>query len=297
MNTEIQAQPAADAADPQLQVQALEVAGARTTLAALFYQPKAQDKGRDRGSAKCCREHLIVFFHAGGFVCGSIEEADGFCRALAKATGFAVLSCSYTLAGSAPFPAAADDAYAALCWARREHKQLQWNGKHLLVAGIEAGGNLAAVAALMARDRAEPKISAQILLMPMLDAALSCASMRTLCDQAQGSDVVASCNRGYRDYLPNPTDRAHPYASPLQSSRLKGLPPALILSTHEDPLRDEGRIYADKLQAAQVVVHAPAMPPAPIQTGIARCCCARQKASLQEIVMFLQSLGLKTAGI
>ncbi|WP_338848187.1 alpha/beta hydrolase [Massilia sp. W12] len=238
--------------------------------------------------------HGIVFFHAGGFVCGSLDEADHFVRALAVVTQLPVLSCSYRLAGcgehKAPFPAAVEDAYAALCWAVSHPKQCG-GARQWLLAGLEAGGNLAAVACMMARDRGKPAVAAQMLLMPMLDPGLSSASMRALCNKPQAAGVADACARAYTEYLPRACDRAHPYASPLASSRIKGLPPALLISADDDPLRDEALAYAHKLQAGGVTARHLRLSAPSLTDGAARAACARQQPALQAICEFLRESG------
>jgi acetyl esterase len=210
--------------DHTLAVRDLEAAGAEGPLAARLY--KAARDGK--------REILIVFFHGGGFVDGDLECADEFLRHLADASGYpVVLSSTYTLATEQPFPAAVEDAHAVLMWAKKNKTKLGWTGKHMLVAGIEAGANLAAVCALMARDRGAPKLAGQVLLMPMLDPGLSTCSMREMPTCVNQAKAVNECAAAYRGYLPNAADRSHPYASPLQSSRLKNLAPALILSAED----------------------------------------------------------------
>jgi len=260
----------------------VQVAGAQGELAARLYLP----------NSTATFSNLVVFFHPGGFVCGNLDQVDGFTRALAHSCQVAVLSSSYTLAGQQPFPAAAEDAHAVLNWARRNAKKLKWDGKNLLTAGIEAGGNLAASASLMARDRRQPAIAAQILIMPMLDPGLSSASMRAICDKPQVAGVAAGCDKAYRDYLPRAADRTHPYASPLHSSRLKGLPPALLLSLDDDPLRDDAANYAQKLLDAENQAKHVRLPAVPLQDAAARSDCARKEGALQEVRQFLSDLHL-----
>lgn len=232
---------------------------------------------------------LIVFFPGGGFIECDLEEAMPFLQALALHTGWAVLGTSYTTASVSPFPAAAEDAWAVLRWARRERRRLGWDGGPLVAAGIEAGGNLAAVSALMARDRGGPPLAGQMLLMPMLDPGLTSCSMRSVADRA-AERAADACAFGYRGYLPRALDRIHPYASPLQSSRLRGLPPALILSTDDDPLRDEAGQYGAKLQAAGVRAVVRRLPPAGMDRPHARCQCACKESALQEMTAFVAGL-------
>jgi acetyl esterase len=244
------------------------------------------------GAAATRRETLVVFFHGGGFVGGTVDEADDFLSRLVSGDRSQVaLSAGYTLASVKPFPAAVEDAHAILLWARKNKAKLSWSGKRLVVAGIEAGANLAAVVALMSRDRGGPLLAGQVLIMPMLDPALSTCSMREVpvCrDKAAVADKVAgTCAAGYRGYLPNAADRSHPYASPLQSSRLKNLPPALILSAEDDPLRDEAEQYGAKLIKCGITTTVRRLPPAPLEQPGGRNDCACIFA-LTEIAAFIR---------
>ena len=266
---------------PELEVRELEVAGFETPLAARLY--RAAGDGR--------RDLLIVFFHGGGFVEGGLDEADAFLRRLADASGYpVVLSSTYTLAPVKPFPAAVEDAHAVLSWAAKSKTKLGWTGKRMLVAGIEAGGNVAAVAAMMSRDRGAPQLAGQILIMPMLDPGLSTCSMREMPTGPDEAKVVEECAAAYRGYLPHAADRSHPYASPLQSSRLKRLPPALILPTDDDPLRDEAEAYGAKLISAGVRTTVRRLPPAQLQEPNARNECACTDNVLYEIANFIAGL-------
>jgi acetyl esterase/lipase len=265
-----------------LVIRDLEVAGAEHALAARLYRG---------GADKAKRDGLVVFFHAGGFVGGDLDEADGFLRLMAScSTQQLVLAPCYTLANEQPFPAAVEDAHAVLAWARKNKAKLGWTGKRLVVSGIEAGANLAAVSALMARDRGGPPVTGQILIMPMLDPGLSTCSMREMPTADGVAGVAGACAASYRGYLPNAADRSHPYASPLKSSRLKNLPPALILSAEDDPLRDEAEQYGAKLTAAGVTTTCKRLNPEPLPDSVARNECACQGAALQEIGKFLVAL-------
>jgi acetyl esterase len=262
-------------------VRALKAQGAAGPLQARLYRLRP---------AKAPSSSLIVFFHQGGFIGGSLDECDEFARALALRSGASVLSAAYTLACRQPFPAAVEDAYSVLAWASRCPKTLGWSGERLLTAGIEAGGNLAAVAALVARDRGGPTLAGQILIMPMLDPGLTSDSMRALKRNPDVAGVADACAAAYRGYLPRVADRMHPYASPLQSSRLKGLPAALILSAQEDPLCDEAEQYGARLAAAGTRTTVCRLPPLPLTDGLARCRCAREHSALEEIAAFIGAL-------
>jgi acetyl esterase/lipase len=279
-----QAQAVVD--EHELVVNELDVAGFESPLPARLYRAAVDGK----------RDILIVFFHGGGFDDGNLDEADGFLRRLADASGYpVVLSSTYTLAPVKPFPAAAEDAHAVVNWARKNKAKLGWTGKRLLVAGIEAGGNLAAVAAMMSRDRGGPALAGQILIMPMLDPGLSTCSMREMPTCPDKARVFDECAAAYRGYIPHAADRSHPYASPLQSSRLKNLPPALILSADDDPLRDEAEAYGAKLINAGVRTTVRRMAPARIEEPNARNECACTGQVLHEIANFIDGLDLGNA--
>ena len=267
----------------QLTIRELEVGGAERLLAARLYSGDA---------ARGKMDLLVVFFHGGGFIKGDLDDADVFLRHLAGGGGHLVLASSYTLATERPFPAAVEDAHAVLAWTKKNKAKLGWTGKRLVVAGIEAGANLAAVCALMSRDRGGPALAGQILVMPMLDPGLSTCSMREVKLDDGMAGVADTCAASYRGYLPNGSDRTHPYASPLQSSRLKNLAPALILSAKDDPLCDEAEQYAAKLSVAGVATTLKRMAPAPLADAGARNDCACKTAALDEIGRFLAALDL-----
>lgn len=192
---------------------------------------------------------VVVYYHGGGWVVGSVEDWDASVRALAVASGCDVVSVDYRLAPEHAFPAAADDAYDALTWAAGTLA----NGRPLVVAGDSAGGNLAAVAALRARDSAGPPLVLQVLVYPVTDHDLDRKSYH----EYDGTEFIV--NRRdmewyWNHYAPDPATRANPYASPLRAPDLSGLPPAYVVTAEHDPLRDEGFAYADRLRAARVPV-------------------------------------------
>ncbi|WP_051175215.1 alpha/beta hydrolase [Nocardia exalbida] len=190
----------------------------------------------------------VVFCHGGGFVICGLDSHDRFCRAMAVGADAVVVSVDYRQAPEHRFPAAAEDAYAALCWVADHIGSLGGDPARLVVAGDSAGGNLAAVTALMARDRGGPEIARQLLLYPMLDPACDSASYR---ENADGYFTTAAHLRWYwRQYLGS-HDGADPYADPLGAD-LSGLPPAHIVTAEFDPLRDEGEDYGHRLRRAGV---------------------------------------------
>jgi acetyl esterase/lipase len=192
---------------------------------------------------------LVLHLHAGAFVAGSPAEGARVAAVLA-AEGALVASLGYPLAPQRPFPEALEAVHAALLWLHRQRRKLQATGLPLLLAGEEAGGNLAAAAALAAHDRGAPPLHGQILLSPMLDVCTGTASQR----HAQADAVHCPWAEGWRQYLSCASDVLHPYAAPGRALRLGGLPPALLVSAADDPLRDETRAYAARLREAGVAV-------------------------------------------
>jgi acetyl esterase/lipase len=193
---------------------------------------------------------LVVHLHGGGWTLGTLEQSDWLCSHVSAATGAVVVSVDYRLAPLNPFPAAVEDAYAALLWAAEKFSA---DGRRIGVMGDSAGGNLAAVVALLARDRSGPPISHQALIYPATDQTLSGASMQTNANKPflLAADVVAY----RRHYLGDPpTAIRDPYASPLHADDHSGLPPALIQVAEHDPIRDDGTRYAEALRAAGVTV-------------------------------------------
>jgi acetyl esterase len=199
---------------------------------------------------------LVLHFHAGAFVAGSLDQGACVAGLLADA-GAVVISVDYPLAPSHPFPQAVESGYAALLWAWKARHKLAGRNAPLLVAGEEAGGNLAAAIALMARDQDAPRLAGQILLSPMLDACMATASLR----DAHAGPVGCTWADGWHQYLPRQEDAGHPYAAPGAALRLSGLPPTLLITAGDDPLRDETRSFAGRLRQAGVRVQEAVLPP------------------------------------
>jgi len=192
---------------------------------------------------------IVVFFHGGGWVVGTLDTYDPLCRALAAAVPAVVVSVDYRLAPEHRWPAAVEDAYAAILWASRHAAELGGAQHRLAVAGDSAGGNLAAVVALGARDRGGPAIAFQLLVYPALDAAGDTGSWR---EHADGFYLTAAGMRWYWDHYLGGADGAAPDASPRRAAFLGGLPPALVVTADHDVLRDEGEAYAARLREAGV---------------------------------------------
>lgn len=192
---------------------------------------------------------VVVYAHGGGFVFCDLDSHDGLCRNLANLVPAVVVSVGYRLAPENPWPAAAEDVYAVTCWARGNAAALGADPGRLAVGGDSAGGNLAAVTAIMARDRGGPAPAAQLLLYPVIAADFGTESYRLF---GRGYYNPKPALRWYWDcYVPSVEDRAHPYATPLHAD-LRGLPPAVMVVAGHDPLRDEGLAFGAALEAAGV---------------------------------------------
>ncbi len=194
----------------------------------------------------------LVFFHGGGWTIGDLDTHDVVCRQLAAGARCAVFSVDYRLAPEHPFPAAVDDCFFATEYVRKNANSLKVDPKRIAVGGDSAGGNLAAVVALMARDEAGPPLCGQLLIYPATDQRCAFPSHER---NAEGYLLTRDAIRFFRaGYLPNPAERTDWRASPLLAASHAGLPPAFVLTAGYDPLVDEGRAYAERLAAAGVEV-------------------------------------------
>lgn len=203
------------------------------------------------GTAPAGNRSVILYFHGGGFVFGDLDLSDWVCGSVASGTGAVVVSVDYRLAPESPYPAGPQDAYDATEWVVRNADELGVRGDRLAVAGDSAGGTLAAVVSLMARDAGGPEILQQTLIYPSTDLTLGSPS---LAERADGPILtLADIEAYYAAYLAG-ADPREPYASPLFADDLSGLPPALIITAEHDPVRDDGRRYAEALRAAGVPV-------------------------------------------
>jgi len=194
---------------------------------------------------------ILVYAHGGGFVFCDLDSHDGLCRSFANLIPAVVVSVDYRLAPEHRWPAAAEDVFAATQWAARNALELGGDVDRIVVGGDSAGGNVAAVTALMARDRGAPSLAAQLLLYPVIAADFDTESYRLF---GEGYYNPRPALQWYWDqYVPSPADREHPYASPLKAN-LNGLPPAVVVIAGHDPLRDEGIAFVDAVVAADVPV-------------------------------------------
>jgi len=204
---------------------------------------------RPLGSAPAEALPVVVYFHGGGFVIGDLDTHDVLCRQLANASGCALASVDYRLAPEHPFPAAVSDGIAAIDWLRRNAASLSVDPARLAVAGDSAGGSLAAVASIAARDRGDdPPIRFQLLIYPGTDVRCTAASHET---NGAGYLLTRESIHYFVDhYISDAAHLVEWRASPLLREDLAGLPPALVLTAGYDPLRDEGLAYAQRLDEA-----------------------------------------------
>ena len=194
----------------------------------------------------------LVFFHGGGWVIGNLDTHDGKVRKLANATERSVVSVDYRLAPEAPFPAAAEDCFAALRWVDGNRGIVGAGVGAPAVAGDSAGGNLAAAVSLMARDRGGPALGFQLLIYPIVDCDFDRPSYT---ENADGYMLTRDVMMWFWDqYVPDAAGRSDPYVNVLASEDLSGLPPTHVITAEYDPLRDEGEAYAARLEAAGVPV-------------------------------------------
>jgi acetyl esterase len=231
---------------PELEpVRPLSIPAPHGSIPARLYTPKILRK--TGGLAPC-----LVFFHGGGWVIGNLDTHDVVCRKLAHEAELIVISVDYRLAPEHKFPAAVDDAIASTKWLAANAKQLGVDASRLMVGGDSAGGNLAAVVAIAARDGDGPAISAQVLIYPAIDFAMSHPSH----SEPETSILLThSVIKWFRDhYLNGTADVGDWRASPARAKTLIGLPPAYVLTAGADPLRDEGDEYARRLKEAGVPV-------------------------------------------
>ncbi|HVM97188.1 MAG TPA: alpha/beta hydrolase, partial [Candidatus Acidoferrales bacterium] len=192
---------------------------------------------------------LVVYFHGGGWVLGSSDSDDPFCRDLCVRSGALVVSVDYRHAPESRFPAAVDDGFAALRWIAANAEKLGGRPGKLAVCGWSAGGNIAAGVCQLARDAGGPHIAGQVLVTPVTDCDFTRESYIT---NSEGYLLTASLMRWFWDHYADPADRQNPKASPLRAADLSNLPPALVVTCEFDPLRDEGAAYAAALRAAGV---------------------------------------------
>jgi acetyl esterase len=207
---------------------------------------------RPAGSAAETKLPALIFFHGGGWVLGDLDTHDGVCRRLANAAGCAVVAVDYRLGPEHKFPAAVEDALHATEWIAGKADALGLDGSRLAVGGDSAGGNLAAIVCIDARDRGGPTLRHQLLIYPATDMACSHESHRI---HTEGLPLTHATVVWFRDhYLRSADDHADWRASPLRAVEFRDLPPAYVITAGFDPLASEGEEFAAKLRAAGVPV-------------------------------------------
>ena len=231
--------------EPVARVEDRVIPGPAGDLAVRIYHPTG-DGGSRPG---------VVYFHGGGWVICDLDSHDGGCRRLTNAVDAVVVSVDYRLAPEHPWPAAADDAYAACQWVAAHAAELGIDPARLAVAGDSAGGNLSAVVAQMARDREGPDLAFQLLVYPVIDVGTARHDYPSKRENAVGYFLTSAQMEWYRDqYLGDAAHGDEAYVSPIRAASLGGLPPACVVTAEMDPLRDEGEAYAAALEAAGVPV-------------------------------------------
>ncbi len=195
---------------------------------------------------------VLVYFHGGGFVIGDLDTHDGLCRMFVNDAGCRVVAVHYRLAPENKYPAAVDDAFAALNWVVANASAYGFDANRVAVGGDSAGGALAAIVAQMAKEKGGPKLALQMLLFPVTQIG---GETRSLKEFAAGYFLEKkTLDWFFGHYLPAGTDKANTRVSPLASTSLQGLPPAYVMLGGFDPLHDEGEMYAAKLREAGVPV-------------------------------------------
>lgn len=198
---------------------------------------------------------VLVFFHGGGYVIGSLETHDTTCRVLCRRAGCSVVSVDYRLAPEAPFPAPLNDCYAATQWVVDHPGIVHGTPDRVAVGGDSAGGNLAAAVSLMSRDFEGPSLRHQLLIYPAVNNYRAHPDLTSYEENAEGFMLSVDDMQWFAEkYLPDRVHNFNPFASPLEARDLSDLPPATVVTAGFDPLRDEGVAYAERLGEAGVSV-------------------------------------------
>jgi acetyl esterase len=226
---------------PMAAVERLEIPGPGGAIPARLYVPHG---------LPASPQPLIVHFHGGGWVIGSLDTADGVCRFLSTSVGARVLSVDYRLAPEHPFPAAVEDAFAAFRWAAVRAPELDSDPSRIVLAGDSAGGNLAAATSLLAAALGEHRPAMQLLLYPVTDAVGGQRSRDLFADGFLLTRTDMDWFEAH--YLPDESALRDPRVSMLRAADLSGLPPTHVATAGFDPLRDEGELFAVRARAAGV---------------------------------------------
>jgi acetyl esterase len=233
---------------PMDRVEDLTLPSRTGTLRARLYRPLSSPRRNGR-------RPLLLYFHGGGFVLGSLDGADEACRAIAARSGWAVLSLEYRLAPEHPYPAALDDCVDAFGWVRRSASALDVDPDTIAVGGDSAGGNLAAALCLKVRDLGDAQPASQVLVYPAVDNTFDRPSWTSFSDAPLLTSPDARwC---WEQYVgPDRVRSEDPFAAPMRAGSLRGLPSALVLTAEVDPLRDDAEAFADHLRRDGVAVTA-----------------------------------------
>ncbi|MEI5680810.1 alpha/beta hydrolase [Mesorhizobium sp. CCNWLW179-1] len=264
--------------DETIDIAALEASGPAGPIAIRRYR----QQGSQRNSP------ALIYFHGGGHCIGSIATHERICQTLARTCALTVFSVGYRLAPEHPFPAGPEDCFAATQWIAATAGELGIDAARIAVGGDSAGGNLATVVCQMAKQENGPGIAAQVLIYPNTDLTGTIYHSKSVENVDDPLLSKATIDWFYEHYLTDPGQASNPMASPIMSTDLSGLPPALMLTAGFDPLRDEGATYAARLISSGIAVeliHYPALPHAFIQLiGVIDAA----QAALGEIANFLQ---------
>ena len=221
-----------------------EATGPNGPVPVRIYRPQSRQRGNELP--------ILIYYHGGGMVLGSIETVDPHCRWLCLELDCMVVSVGYRLAPEYKFPAGADDAFAAALWVQDNAKAIGGDASRIAIAGESSGGTLAASVCIELRNSSRPMPRLQIAIYPVMDASFDWESWRRL---GQGYFLTLPKMQWFmRHYLRSAADEADPRASPLRAARHDGLPPALIITGGFDPLVDTGKAYADKLRSSGIEV-------------------------------------------
>ncbi len=234
----------------------------------------------------------ILMIHGGGFVIGSVEAEHGGAAAMALGAGAVVVSVDYRLAPEHPYPAGLHDCYAALSYLHQEADALGVDPARVALSGASAGGGLAAATALLARDRGGPAVCFQLLQIPELDDRLQTASMQTFVDSPLWSRPLAV--QSWQAYL-GPlygADDVPAYAAPARATDLSGLPPAYVSTAENDPLRDEGITYGQRLLQAGVSVELHQFPGTFHGSALVTTAAVSKRAQRESALVLRQALGV-----
>lgn len=221
------------------------IPGQGVEVPARVYWPKSDDRSPPLP--------VVVYFHGGGFMLGDIDIFDPLARSIVNSTNAIVISVGYRLTPKHPFPAGLDDCYAAVRWAAQNAASLGGDPAKLVVAGDSAGGNLAAVVSLKARNEGGPAIAGQMLYYPVVDLSETRYASNDKFDDGYG--LSKEMGKTFRDaYIGHLADGRNPYVSPLYAESLTGLPPTLVLTGGFDTLTDATLLYVEKLKKSGVPV-------------------------------------------